>query len=106
MTRFAYRALSAAGDIVAGEIDGSDLASVIGRLQEQALLPIEAIEKRPGGGFFNLELSFGGAKGFPRGALALFIQQLTRLLKASLPLDRALEILTTLVEDKQIGRAH
>ena len=36
--------------------------------------------------------------------LALFIQQLARHLAASLPLDRALEILTTLVEDTKSRR--
>ena len=103
MTVFAYRALSASGDIVSGEMDGPDMASVLGRLHEQALLPIEASEKRPSLGF-NIDFSFGNSGGFPQGNLALFIQQLTRLLNASLPLDRALEILTTLMEDKRSRR--
>jgi len=103
MARFQYQALSASGDVVAGEIDGPDLESVIARLNDQALLPIRATEKREGAGF-TLDLSFGGRGGFRRGDLPLFVQQLTRLLKASLPLDRALEILTTLLEDKRARR--
>ncbi len=102
MPRFDYRALSASGEIVSGEIDGPDVKTVLARLNEQALLPIHATEKRPASGL-NLELSFG-ASGFPQGGLPLFMQQLTRLLKASLPLDRALEILTTLMEDKRSRR--
>ena len=103
MARFAYRALSASGDIVDGEIDGPDVKSVIALLNEQALLPIQATEKREGSGF-SFDLSFGRQNRFPQGELALFVQQLTRLLKASLPLDRALEILTTLMEDKRTRR--
>jgi general secretion pathway protein F len=98
MARFVYRALSARGDIVDGEIDGPDLKTVIARLNEQALMPIQAKEKRAPS-VFSFEFSLRRKNTFPAGDLALFIQQLTRLLKASLPLDRALEILTTLMED-------
>jgi general secretion pathway protein F len=103
MARFAYRALSASGDVVDGEIDGPDVKSVIALLNEQALLPIQATEKRPASAF-SFNLTFGRPNSFPQGDLALFVQQLTRLLKASLPLDRALEILTTLMEDKRTRR--
>jgi general secretion pathway protein F len=103
MTRFAYRALSASGDVVDGEIDGPDVKSVIALLNEQALLPIQATEKRPSAGP-SFDFSFGRANTFPSGDLPLFIQQLTRLLQASLPLDRSLEILTTLMEDKRTRR--
>lgn len=103
MARFVYRALSAAGEIVDGEIDGPDVKSVIARLNAQALMPIQATEKRAAS-VFAFELSFVNKNKFPAGDLALFIQQLTRLLKASLPLDRALEILTTLMEDLRTRR--
>ena len=102
MARFQYQALSASGEVIAGEIDGPDVKTVIARLNEQALLPIRATEKRESAGF-NLDLSLGRS-GFRAGDLPLFVQQLTRLLKASLPLDRALEILTTLLEDKRSRR--
>lgn len=103
MARFTYRALSPSGDIVDGEIDGPDVKSVIALLNEQALLPIQATEKRSTSAF-NIDLSLGRGNIFPAGDLALFVQQLTRLLRASLPLDRALEILTSLMEDKRTQR--
>jgi general secretion pathway protein F len=103
MARFQYQALSASGDVVAGEIDGPDVNTVIARLNEQALLPIRASEKRESAGL-NLDLSLGRRNAFRQGDLPLFVQQLTRLLKASLPLDRALDILTTLLEDKRSRR--
>ncbi len=103
MPRFTYRALSATGDFVDGEIDGPDLRHVIARLNEQALLPIRAMEKRRHPAF-GLDFRLGRPDSFPRGDLALLVQQLTRLLKASLPLDRSLDILTTLMEDKRTRR--
>ena len=102
MARFEYSALSAAGDIVSGEVDGPDAAAVIERLHEQALLPIHAVEKRreKSSGFsFRLSVS----KGLPGRELALFSQQLARLLKANLPSDRALEILTDLAAERRSG---
>ncbi|WP_148360660.1 type II secretion system F family protein [Acidisphaera rubrifaciens] len=103
MARFTYRALSASGDIVDGEIDGPDVRAVIARLNEQALLPIEAAEKRARPAL-GLRLSIGRGNRFAAGGLALFMQQLTRLLAASLPVDRALEILTTLLDDRRARR--
>lgn len=97
MPVFQYEALSPAGDTVTGELDAPNVAAAIARLNEQALLPIEAVEKRVAGSRFRITLT--GRTGFPSGGLALFIQQLTRLLNASLPLDRALEILTGLTDD-------
>jgi general secretion pathway protein F len=102
MSRFEYSALSAAGDIVSGELDGPDAAAIIERLHEQALLPIHAIEKRPqANSSFSLRLPV--SKGLPRRNLALFSRQLARLLKANLPLDRALEILTSLSAERRYG---
>ncbi len=104
MARFEYQALSPAGDMVTGELEGPDVESVVERLRDQALLPIHAAEKqqRPEG--FSLRLSFGMSRGFPPRELALFVQQLSRLLQASLPLDRALEILVGLAEDRRARR--
>jgi len=102
MARFEYSALSAAGDIVSGELDGPDAATVIERLHEQSLFPIHAIEKRAekGTGF---GLRWRASKGLPVRDLALFSQQLARLLKANLPLDRALEILVSLAGETRSG---
>ncbi|MFC3228220.1 type II secretion system F family protein [Marinibaculum pumilum] len=102
MARFEYRALAANGEIVTGEIEGPDRKTVLDRLHDQALLPIQAMERDAGSGKgLGLQLSLGDDKAFPPGELALFAQQLTRLLNARLPLDRALEILVDLMEKKK-----
>lgn len=100
--RFEYSALSAAGDLVTGELDGTSAAAVIERLHEQALLPIHAAQKklRPPGAF---SLQLRTPRRLPGRDLALFSQQLARLLKAGLPLDRALDILTSLAGSKHVS---
>lgn len=103
MPVFRYRALSPAGDTVTGEIEAPDVAGAIGRLNERALLPIQAVEKSAAF-TARLTLTLGRGDKLRPADLALFVQQLARLLAASLPLDRALEILTTLVEDARSRR--
>jgi general secretion pathway protein F len=104
MARFEYSALSASGDLVAGELDGPDAAAVIARLHEQALLPIHAAERRPGAGR-GWHLSWRRPRTLGGADLALFSAQLSRLLRAGLPLDRALDILGTLAAGRPLGRA-
>jgi general secretion pathway protein F len=95
MARFAYSALSREGDLVTGEIESPDAHSVIARLHEQALLPIHTVERQASTEFrFRISLTAGRA--LPARDLAMLSQQIARLLKAGLPLDRALTILITL----------
>jgi general secretion pathway protein F len=104
MPRFQYRALSTAGEIVSGVLDGPDAAAVIARLHDQALLPIDAVAERarPRRVFDLRRYRAPGARlrDLPRLTL-----QLSRLLNASLPLDRALEILASLAADRHSAAA-
>lgn len=100
MPRFQYRALSPTGEIVAGELDGPDSATIIERLHDQALMPIEAVEERMRKRR-AFEFTLNRRRSLRLSDLALLTQQLSRLLKASLPLDRALEILASLAADKR-----
>lgn len=104
MPRFRYRALTVTGELVAGETDGPDGAAVIARLNQEALLPIDAIESRapPSSG---QTLRRAGPSALPLRDLALFSHQLARLLRAGLPLDRALEILGDLAADRRGAQA-
>jgi len=103
MPRFEYSALSAAGDVVRGELEATNAAAAIARLHDQALLPIEAIEKRAES-LGRVALRLWPARGLPGRELALASQQFARLLKAGLPLDRALEILASLAAKQAVAR--
>jgi general secretion pathway protein F len=104
MPRFYYRALTVSGELVSGEIDGADSASIIARLNQEALLPIDAVEQglRPRVG---LSLRLAGRHALRARDLALLSQQLARLLRAGLPLDRALEIEASLAADQRCAAA-
>lgn len=103
MSQFRYRAVSASGEIVQGQMEAASLDEVIVRLQDQGHTPLEAKPADAGsssGGFAGL---------FKRGPfngdqLAQFTHQLATLLGAGQPLDRALGILMDLPEGEHAKR--
>ena len=97
MSQFRYRAVSAAGEILQGQMEAASLDEVVVRLQDQGHTPLEAKPADAAGG------SSGVAGFFKRGPfngdqLAQFTHQLATLLGAGQPLDRALGILMDLPE--------
>ena len=97
MSQFRYRAVSAAGEIVQGQMEAASLDEVIVRLQDQGHTPLEAKAADAGaeGGGFAGFLKRGPFNG---DQLAQFTHQLATLLGAGQPLDRALGILMDLPE--------
>lgn len=97
MAQFSYRAVSAAGEVLQGQMEASAVEEVISRLQDQGHTPLDA---RPadagGGGALFAALRKRGP--FSGEQLALFTHQLATLLGAGQPLDRALGILMELPE--------
>ena len=104
MKRFRYSALSAAGDFVTGELSATDAPGVMILLHDQALLPIDASEVGLPS-HFGLRLLNRQAGPLPTRELALVSQQLARLLKAGLPLDRALSIQIEQAEGRRMTHA-
>ncbi|HTC26227.1 type II secretion system inner membrane protein GspF [Dyella sp.] len=97
MSQFRYRAVSAAGEILQGQMEAASLDEVVMRLQDQGHTPLEAKPADAGGA------GTGFAGFFKRGPfngdqLAQFTHQLATLLGAGQPLDRALGILMDLPE--------
>jgi general secretion pathway protein F len=99
---FRYKALSPAGEALDGQMEAASAAEVISKLQDAGNIPVEA---KPAD-----EAGSGGLAGlFKRsemsGAQVLqFTQQLSTLLGAGQPLDRALQILLDLPESKEARR--
>jgi general secretion pathway protein F len=97
MPRFSYKAATASGEVIEGEIEALNRQAVIDRLRGQGHVPIRAEEKAHG-------LSAGALLGFSIGArrvgpkdLALLTRELATLLQAGLTLDRSLSVLRDLV---------
>lgn len=99
MPLYAYRAVSSAGEVATGELDGASEAEVVDRLRDQGMMPVRIAPAAAGAG--------GGAAGAARARrrslftprkvtrdhLLALTRELATLLRAGLTLDRALEIL-------------
>jgi general secretion pathway protein F len=92
MPLFRYKALSSAGESLIGQMEAASSEEVVARLQEQGHLPIEALRSDSAAeeSSFTALLRQSDMTG-PQ--ILQFTQQLSTLLGASQPLDRALNIL-------------
>ncbi len=96
MPRFSYKAATASGEVIVGEIEAANRQAAIDRLRGQGHIPIRAEEKGRGlGAGHRLGLSIGARRVGPKD-LALLTRELATLLQAGLPLDRALSVLRDL----------
>lgn len=102
MPLFRYKALSATGEPLDGQMEAASADDVVARLQDQGHLPVEARRADAGGGE-----GFAGLlrrKEFGDEQVLQFTQQLATLLGAGQPLDRALGILLELPDSLQARR--
>ncbi len=100
MASFSYKAMTLDGRVVEGTLDALDDRSVISKLRDQGYLPIRVAGEEEGSLFrraFSLPLS---RKRVNTKELLIFTQELGTLVKAGLPLDRSLSILTALTENQ------
>lgn len=102
MPLFRYKALSATGEPLDGQMEAASADEVVVRLQDQGHLPVEARRADAAGGE-----GFAGLlrrKEFGDEQVLQFTQQLATLLGAGQPLDRALGILLELPDSLQARR--
>lgn len=100
MTQFRYRAVSAAGEMLQGQMEAASVEEVIGHLQDQGHTPLDARLADAAGGGDGLAALFRRGP-FSGDQLAQFTHQLATLLGAGQPLDRALGILLDLPEGER-----
>lgn len=100
MPLYRYEAVDAAGETVREELEATSPEAVIERLRDQGLLPLAVNEAKSGwlGGGWRQPL-FRKRRALSNKATLLFTQQLSSLLNAGMPLDRALTILISVNED-------
>ncbi len=97
MALFRYKALSATGESLDGQMEAANADEVIVRLQDQGYLPVEAMRADQAGETISL-FSLGKKRELNAAQVLQFTQQLATLLGAGQPLDRALGILIELPE--------
>lgn len=97
MPLFRFKALSAAGEPIDGQMEAANADEVIVRLQDQGHLPVEARRADEAGQGFSLA-TLTRKQEMGAEQILQFTQQLATLLGAGQPLDRALGILLELPE--------
>jgi len=95
VSTFSYRSTTREGTILEGLLEAADEKSVLLQLKNSGLIPLK-VERKKGG--YRDKISLRSAK----GELQTFTTELFSLLNAGLPLDRSLNILSELAEDKKM----
>lgn len=92
MPLYRYKAVTRAGEMLVGELEGPTRKDIIGRLQDQGHLPVDAEEVSGTSwrSWLNIELTATRRPGLQE--IALFTHELATLLSAGLPIDRAFDI--------------
>jgi len=108
MPVFRYKAVNASGGIAMGELEAANESEIVERLRDQGLMPTQVaraagalIAGSPGGtpaAGARSRSSWFTSKKVSRDQLLAFTRELATLLRAGMPLDRALEILIGLAD--------
>jgi general secretion pathway protein F len=104
VAQYAYRALTAAGERVAGEIEAGDERGALQRLQAQGLIPIEALPA-PAGRSILADAGASNAGGGRRAAaLTVATRELATLIEAGETLESALALVAEELDDATLRR--
>jgi general secretion pathway protein F len=110
MSRFRYRAVNAAGDLIEGEIDGQDQGAVIEQLRGQGHLPLATEPVAAGAEGVGSALLrwlrqplFGHGR-VGRREVAMITRQLATMLDAGLTIDQTLRFLVDLADREALRR--
>ncbi len=104
MARFEYKAVSASGDVIEGEMDAQDQAGAIEQIHALGHVPIRADEVGAGSPRRRSGLEAFIGRKVSRHDVAIFTRELAILLTAGLPLERALEIVTDVSDRESVQR--
>lgn len=98
MASFRYKSVSDNGEVVQGTLEASDQGAAVSQLHLMGHTPVR-VEAAGGGGLLDLlSVEVLPARAAAGSELATLTRKLATLLRAELPLDRALELLSELCE--------
>ncbi len=92
MPSFRYKAVSAGGKTIEGSMEAADRSIVVEKLRGQGHFPLN-VEEGSASGQSILYRDLFGTGGIARRDITIATRELATLLKAGLPLDRALRVL-------------
>ena len=100
MPIYRYKAVNATGDVATGELEAANESDIVDRLRDQGMMPMQVARTTgavAGGngarGNRAARQSWFASKTVSRDQILAITRELATLLRAGLPLDRALEIL-------------
>lgn len=102
MPRYRYKAVSASGSVIEGEMEAVDRQAVIDQVHRQGGTPIRAEPINDRAGLRFLPGALGRQQGPSPQAIALMTRELATLLRAGLPVDRALSTLLEVAQDRRV----
>lgn len=101
MSTYVYKAADSSGKVVSGTMEAEEERGVVAELQNMGFIPIRVALARGNGRRLNVDISgqiLSVFKGVSTKDVMIFTQDLSVLLEAGLPLDRALSILKDAAE--------
>ena len=92
MPLYRYKAVNTSGDVADGELEAANESEIVDRLRDQGLMPMQVVAAaRPGAVQRPAERrSWFAPRHVTRNQMLAFRRELATLLRAGLPLDRAL----------------
>lgn len=96
MSLFRYKAVNPAGEVIEDEMDGADQAGVVTRLQEMGYIPIRVEETTGKTGSAGAGPGWFHKNRITQDDVGNLTREIATLLRAGLPLDRALSLLVGL----------
>ncbi|HUL31894.1 MAG TPA: type II secretion system F family protein [Thermodesulfobacteriota bacterium] len=100
MVEYLYKATTLGGQTVEGTMDGKDEEAIIRGLQQLGYIPIRIFSAHEKAQSFRFPSFLPKRVGIKN--LLTFTQELSTLVSAGLPIDRSLNILTTLTENETL----
>jgi general secretion pathway protein F len=107
MPLYRYKAVNNAGDVAAGELDAANESEIVERLRDQGLMPMQVTaaggERAVVASSASRRRSLFAPRRVTRNHVLAITRELSTLLRAGLPLDRALEILIGLATAEPVA---
>src|SRR5437867_727226 len=107
MPLYRYKAVNTSGDVAAGELDAANESEIVDRLRDQGLMPMQVVAaagERVTAAQKAARRRWFAPRRVTRDHLLAFTRELATLLRAGLPLDRALEVLINLADAPPVAR--
>src|SRR5438876_3087274 len=107
MPLYRYKAVNTSGDVAAGELDAANESEIVDRLRDQGLMPMQVVAaagERVAAAQKAARHRWFAPRRVTRDHLLAFTRELATLLRAGLPLDRALEVLINLADAPPVAR--